>query len=316
MQTRYRFRIKGNLRPDRVFPLNCDPYFIDFQLDHGKIVGLEVFEQTNLNDLPRFVDAPNGTKTLIVKEMHLGRLEGHLKNAENYLSSFGLTDLDTSSYEVKWIPANEYERNLLEICNFSVGFKNQDEYEDATPFDLIARPIIAAFSGNTEYDAAMSFMRKGGNDMIGQYYIDAFYDFYYILETLFAKGKTKNRDIENKFISSRTLISAIEDAKENEKKFLAYLASKQSVRFDYSDASACEIIRHLVKTRGFLHHHNSKHPNAWSPDKQKEFQADAVFIMHVASRLVFQRVMDIIFHEDIIENYRRQLLANKTYKNE
>ncbi len=56
----------------------------------------------------------------------------------------------------------------------------------------------------------MSFYREGTLDLDSRRFINAFYNFYFVIEGLYGNQKTKNKAIENEFKTSKGLTKAIE----------------------------------------------------------------------------------------------------------
>jgi hypothetical protein len=67
-----------------------------------------------------------------------------------------------------------------------------------SPFDLLARSVLA---GNAAYEIEMplSFFRHGLIDLRDRQYIEAIYDFYFVLDTMCAEGTFKARDQKKAF---------------------------------------------------------------------------------------------------------------------
>mgnify|MGYP003384411646 CR=1 FL=1 len=298
MLTKYRFEIEGAIRTDTVFPLKVNDYFIDFEVKNGKIIALEIIEPTDLTKLPKVTGENGKLKSIDIKGDNILSIRPHLKLAEGLLSTFGLRSIDVDSYTIKWIPSNDDEKKLLELYEFSFGYEDPDDYKETIPFSLVAQSIIAGFE-NKKYEVSLSFFRKGKNDMASRSYIDAFYDFYFVLESLFGEGKTKNSHIEKNLLASSALTNAINKTKKKEN-LIDHLSQKTKNSFDYMYSTPEEIIKHIVKRRGFLHHQNPKHPEAWKPDLQKQYHLDAAFIMDVSYHLIWGKVLGYIYDDNVI----------------
>tara|TARA_R110000751_G_scaffold18344_2_gene55951 strand:- start:672 stop:1601 length:930 start_codon:yes stop_codon:yes gene_type:complete len=296
--TKYKFKIESGVRVDRVFPLSVDQYVINFEIKNEEIVAIEILEPTDLTQISKVTSEAGKIKNIDVRGVDPNKFRSHLKLAEGLLSVFGIRSIDVDGCVVTWIPANEEESKLLELYEFGFGLIGPDENKEKIPFSLVAQAVIAGFD-NKCYEVSLSFYRKGKNDMAVREYVDAFYDFYFVLETLFGDGKTKNAQIEKNLLSSKKVSLAIGEAKKQS--HLIELVSKEIVSpFDYMNSSPEEIIKHIVLRRGFLHHHNPRHPRAWSPDLQKEFHLDAAFIMSVAHHIIWGKVKSYIYAEKVI----------------
>jgi hypothetical protein len=79
------------------------------------------------------------------------------------------------------------------------------------PFDVLARAIFAADAA-TDIEIPLNVFRRGMLDVSERNYIEAIYDFYFILETLFGEGKFKSAAVSNAFLDSSQLRSCVERA--------------------------------------------------------------------------------------------------------
>jgi hypothetical protein len=75
-----------------------------------------------------------------------------------------------------------------------------------SPFSFVVRSILAA----KEVAPSEMALRKGYLDMEEWRYIEAIYDFYFMLETLYGNGKTKNVDVQREFLASPILVACTE----------------------------------------------------------------------------------------------------------
>lgn len=300
MLIKYRFELEGNIRTQNFFPLKVDNYFIDFVVEEEKIIALEVVEPANLDMLPVVKAQAGKIEEINIQGTNLEKLRPHLRLVEGLLSTFGLRAIDIDTYTVSWIPNNAQESKELKLYEFKHSYADPDDHNESIPFDLIARSVIAGFKSDM-YEVSLSFFRKGKNDMATRSYIDAFYDFYFVLEALFARGKTRNAHIETNFLASQSLITAVDKAKKNDN-LLQTLTKKSPRSFDYKSSSPEEIIKYVVKRRGFLHHQNPKHPEAWKPDAQSDFHLDAAFLMEVVYHLIWDKVEKYIFDKTVIND--------------
>jgi len=138
-------------------------------------------------------------------------------------------------------------------------------------------------------------------------YIEAYYDFYFVLETLYGSGKTKNSAIEKEFLSSKELMSAISAVKCDSELIKGIKATQREEFVEkYKDKPVDDIIRKLISLRGFLHHQNPKHPDAWTPDNQERCHLDSIFLMHVTYSVIWNVVDKYIYDDSVLESYSKQ----------
>lgn len=79
---------------------------------------------------------------------------------------------------------------------------------ESVPFDVVARMMLAARDAE-KIEMALSFYRKGTVDFHEQRYLESMYDFYFMLESAFGEGKTKNYQVKKAFMESVALRECI-----------------------------------------------------------------------------------------------------------
>lgn len=141
----------------------------------------------------------------------------------------------------------------------------------------------------------MAFWREGNNDYKSLRYINAFFNFYFVLEGLYGNGKTKNVAVENEFKQSTNFGSFVEwfiDLLNSAPKHFLNLHKMLSFRHKKMDADG--LIHLLVATRGDLHHFaDSSSKKQGTPFNQSEFESIAWMALGLATRAILQKIVDI-----------------------
>lgn len=154
-----------------------------------------------------------------------------------------------------------------------------------------------------------SFWREGLNDVVAGKFINAFFNYYFILEGLYADGKTKNRAIEEKFKTSPELRSFIEQYL-NDTHPHGYMdqVGAMLLKAHPKIERKLEVLMNtdlyielLVSIRGNLHHF-SNNPNRaqGSPLSHNQYEGIAMFAQYIAHRALLgaaSRVNKIGFRE-------------------
>jgi hypothetical protein len=110
-----------------------------------------------------------------------------------------------------------------------------------------------------------SFWREGESDWVSGKFINAFFNYYFILEGLYGNKKTKNKQIEAEMLKSRGLLAQIEKFNKGQHplQHLQQLAKMLNVT---GVPASQGLIGLLVSTRGKLHHfQNNPHREQGSP---------------------------------------------------
>ena len=317
MRCEYRFRVSGRLRLDQSHPITLNAHIYRFHTtpDTKRVdaVSVEVRADdssswptvTRLPPDPANPRAPKFNVNIPSPEWDAIREE--IQTIEGLLSIYGLDSIDTENLERCYIPDNESEAQCLQANNFQVS--RQPLPDSAFPlsaFDVIARSVLAANELRV-LQAALGFFRKGRIDMQGARFIDAFYDFFFVIETLFADGKSRASAMADAFRGSPVLLTATREALAGEGlRQLLRNRAHLNARFveKYLRPDPLDALGALIETRGFLHHHSGKRPGAWHPNRNADFEIDANVAQEIASQVVFALTHDAIFSEGAIERYQ------------
>jgi hypothetical protein len=213
-------------------------------------------------------------------------LEGHLGLIAN------LTKIFWNEPTVEWIPENDEERNKLKV--FSAHFSRA---HSNLPTELDVKVIMSIIRNKPNRDnltILMSFYREGKVFFDRFEYINAFYDFYFILEDLFGKEAWRNWQVKKNFKSSLELqetvkwaLSKLIDSTEKHKKEITALLKENNLQYDVEG-----IIGLLVEMRGHLHHFSRRRDlkQKPSPLAQQNYESLAFLTMAIAMQSILNEI--------------------------
>ena len=167
------------------------------------------------------------------------------------LSVFGVESIDTENAEEVWIPESEEEKQDRKMCAFS-GTKERRPVE-AFPFghfDLVARACLCAPQA-TEFESALSFFRKGRIDVAEERYLEATYDFLFMIESCFAGGKFRAAQVKQAYLSKQKLQEILADVLKDaslERSMRQDSRMLTAFKRDYFGRSTAEVTDHLVNS--------------------------------------------------------------------
>jgi len=140
-----------------------------------------------------------------------------------------------------------------------------------------------------------AFWREGNNDFKRFRYINAFFNFYYILEGLYGNGKSKNSAIEKEFINSSEFCEFVNWFLESLKKETRHLKKiNEFLKLRNKKLDTEGIIHLLVSTRGDLHHFtNNPNKKQNMPFNDKEFESISWMTLGLATRAILQKILEI-----------------------
>lgn len=317
MRCKYTFKIQGRIKPAQLVPFEVDELRFEFFIEKGFIREIIVSFPISYSDLPTIIQRPKPGVALHInmKSPRLSAIEEIMRSIAGLWSFWGLESIDIHFPKHEWIAENEDEKKRLQLFNWTYGKKELEDHEIPTvSFDLLARPIISAVK-TKNHDVILSFYRRGCNDIKNEEYIEAIYDFYFVLESAYANGKNKNYAVEKEFLKSEKLREHIESVRDNQEltRFLKP-EDRPKYRTILNGKSVEEIIKFIVKTRGFLHHHTQKRKDIWNPEKQELFKVEAIFFQNLCYIVAFDIFAERTYNAEVIKEYENLIRKNASKK--
>ena len=294
-------RCEGNAIVYPPYEVRIDPYILQIKCD----------EKNNLKELSvrkRVLDyesyLPKLTKDGDRKHTLRIPINPHQDDVTNllqYIESLGSiyfsikkVHWDTPIRE--WIPENDVERQHVPIGKIAVS----QEYP-ASPTEMFPQEFLRLIQNRDKLRdliIPLSFYREGKNAFNSFQYINAFFNFYFFLEGLFADGKCDEKLVVRKFRGSSEIKQAVEitlksfrdpSCAHHSRKLNEFCISKKCAMTDDG------IIELIVKMRGTLHHYSVKSSQKLGhPLNQQEFETMAYLLMSistwVAIHLITQRL--------------------------
>lgn len=239
-------------------------------------------------------------------------IEMELRVVEGLLAFCGVESIDINNAEEFWLPDSDEEKERLKLFSLKRSVKPLTDTElHPTPFDLVARAFIAALDSK-DIEVPLSFFRKGRIDSRERRHIDAIYDFYFVLETVYGDGKTKNNLVKRALQENVELCQLVQAALADEL-LLETMAREpkllKSFEKHYRNRSAEEVLSHFVELRGFLHHHTRHRPGIWHPEDHSRFECDALVLEQLAFAVVFKLMEPYVFSNKTVEAYHALVKA-------
>ena len=306
MKCIYRFPVEGRVRPSANIPIPARGWLFEFKTANGLVTHVEVtVPLPNESDWPSIQESPaDGVKFhLNPKTPHLPWVQRELRVLQGLLGIFGLRSIELDNPEVNWIPESEEERHKLKLHSFSSKSEPlQDDQIRPLPFDLIARSVLAADAAS-DIEVALNFFRRGMLDVFSRSYIEAIYDFYFVLESEFGDGKFKKAAILTSFLESPVLRSHIERAITDPGLMLQDKHTHYQFADSYAKMTVEQALSRIVDLRGYLHHHTAKRRDNWHPDDQRRYEVDALFLQSVAYNVVFGLAERYLWDPTVMSQY-------------
>ncbi len=126
--------------------------------------------------------------------------------------------------------------------------------------------------------------------------IEAIYDFYFVIEFLFAGGKFTKHTVREAMLASPEAKRVIA---ESQKSVMADIRENPAdlARFNerYQNSTVEEVIDTLTELRGLLHHQSQTRKQNWHPAAPEQFKVDAYFLCAAAHSAVLNLSTSLVF---------------------
>jgi hypothetical protein len=307
MKCRYRFPVHGRIRPSVNMPVPSRGWTVEFKTTGGLVTHIDV-----IVPLPRREDWPvihkdpePGIKAHVEpKTPHLPWIQRELRALQGLLALFGLRSIELDAPEITWLPESEEERSQLHLFSYKRETEPlPDDQVASLSFDLLARAVIAADAA-TDIEVPLNFFRRGMLDVYERNYIEAIYDFYFILETVFGEGKFRKAAVSNAFLSSDQLRSCVQRALSDPGPMITYdRRIRTQFEQSYGRMAVEEAVERIIELRGYLHHHTVKRRDIWHPEDQRRYEVDALFLQVVTYNVVFAIAERYLWDEGVVHAY-------------
>jgi len=311
MRCMYTFELVGALRPERLLAFELDDFRFEFGVDKDseQVRELMVSFPISVNEIATSKASLKGTTNadINLRQPRWERVQEIIRSAEAMWGLWGLQEIRVSEALISYIPESDEESSAITVNHFQVTRSKIPFLDDLPKLQLeyVIVPIITAVKERS-HDVRISFYRRGVQDVLNGEYIEAFYDFYFMLESSFGDGKTKNSQIQQKLLQAELLTTAIADTVFSDS-YEGGLPSELRSRYqaDYANLTSSEFIKKLVKLRGFLHHHNSKRTDGWKPTRQEDFRLEAFMLQDICCRVGVELFFENIQKYEAEEDYKK-----------
>lgn len=309
MKCKYTFPVTGHIKFPFGMEFSANDRYYEFKVKDGLVSDLSV-TIANISDssLPDVVSHNEGkikaSISIPPNPPFWDDLISDIRTVEGALCLWDLEGINTDYFTTEWIPESEEEKERLKLFSFSIAREDEPtENLPQAPIDMFVRSVLAV-SDLKESETPLNFYRRGRMDISKERYIDAIYDLYFVLETLFANGKFKKNQVIEEFASSSILLDGINHIKSdidpqirNEPILYTDFVSK------YLNRNEKEIIEHVLELRGFLHHHNLNRKTIWHPANQREFKVDALTLLRLCHHVLSKKIFEILFQKHRIDEF-------------
>jgi len=224
------------------------------------------------------------------------------------LALWGIIDIDVDQFLREFVPDTIEENVAMQVK--SIRYQRLDR--EKLPIvpnttELLIRCVVSR-EQLAPYEVPLEFYRRGADDRFREQYVEAIFNFFFVLEYLFGEGQFRTAHLVKNFLASSKLLAGLAEARSQ---FLGAVRSEdvaKRFRKKYCDPTDEEVVQTIVELRGKLHHQSSKRIN-WHPALQKEFETDAHLLGAVCQSVLMAVVLEVLFDEP----EKKQFLATPLF---
>lgn len=245
--------------------------------------------------MPTLTTPPEPYRSLVQQEVRAIR---------GALVFWGVFDIDVDQPDIEYLPETAVERAELDVLGFNLKRSPRMELPvmQALP-DMIVRCVLSR-AHFAPYELPFEFYRRGGDDCYDSHFVQAIFNFFFVLEYLFGEGKFKATQIETAFCKSADLQAGTAEAQ----KILRWSGFRstrwiKAAEDKYVRRTFVEIVRSIIELRGFLHHQSLKRRRNWNPGMQSEFEPDAQFLKFLCQSVLIKPAIDILFARSAMNEF-------------
>jgi hypothetical protein len=207
----------------------------------------------------------------------------HLESFCGYV--FDVNYIDWRCPKLEWIPESEEEKAGLTVSECDIHRRFAPEPRDIDPKRLAKAVLNRAQM--SYLDIPLSFFREGKADYRQGRYINAFFNFYFFIEGLYADGRSSEPEVIGRFLQSDQMKRAAELTVEHFESMTDPHGGRHVLNLrvflrELGFAWNPEGLLHLlVRMRNLLHHysHKSRGVRRGHPLNQAEYESLAALAM-------------------------------------
>jgi hypothetical protein len=271
------------------YRVEIDPFILSIRLDQNNVVeALDIaLRVKNYHDFLPEVSSNRHSRIIQIR-LRDSSLSSSLIDLAQHIESigsfwFGIKKIYWESPKRGWVAETPEEEKDLEFTtnNFQQESHENKCYQEMDPARL--KSMIENYHLHRHLVLPMSFYREGCNEFSSKRYTSSFINFYFYLDDLYGQGKTKNKDVENLFKSSKHIRhaceKAIQDFQDNPKNLEEL---KEFLEMEKKTFNVDGLIELIVQIRGNLSHFSQKSSKKKGhPLNQRDFRSVALLIQTI-----------------------------------
>jgi hypothetical protein len=268
MRVRFRFQFSEPFGLSDRWPIEADGVVYSFvgALDNITEITATLTGQA-VNLAPTMIHDEKMPTIRLSHGLLLADIRERLDHVQCALGMLLPVEIDTEYYQAEFEPENVDEESKIPIPNWG---ESRRKYSNRISFDLAAKGLLVDPWPRGEREAAQ-FFRRGRTAINGRFFVDAFVNYYFFLERLYAGGKFKTAEVARRFSTNPEIQKAHAelDAKSHAD------AVQRGAPINKNVEEFCDWI---VRRRGFFQHQSETDPSRWLHSTQEEYLPEALLM--------------------------------------
>jgi hypothetical protein len=261
-------------------------------------------KSTSNEDYPKITKINNVTN-INTSSPTVGMLMDIARTAEGLLSMYGISSFEFQNSKIDWLPESDEEKQSLNVFSFSISTQAPTPVPaDHEIISLLLQGLISADRAQ-ETQIPLNFFKRGNIAANQGTFINAFYEYYFMIESEYGNGKYKETAILKEFKKSKELVSYTQKVKSLDRTLLFTTHEASLINNKYRNMSFDQCWKEIISLRGKLHHHSKLHPKKWNPHIHQPYEVDVTFLRQVCSQLASEMFNRFALDEQTLNTLRK-----------
>lgn len=216
-----------------------------------------------------------------------------LESALAFSTHTAVMNIDWDTPEQEYVPESPGDEELIAISSFSHARGYEIPKVILQP-DVL-HTIISSAPKYDELRVPKAFWRKGMISFSSFEYVQAFYQFFFVIEDFYAAGKSGKKPFLEALNKSQDFSDICENSLEAFSKMDRHNGNLQELLDEYGcERSIGGLQELLFEIRGSLHHYSSRSPRPkGTPFNQNDFESIALLALHMVTTAIAYKIVEI-----------------------
>lgn len=296
MRFRYTFDVQSHTRLDVGLRFTCDGYNFRLAQENGRLTKIIVTTPPSEVPLDWFMER-DPASYIDPPDPFFDKVQGWLRVIKGAFGLVGVADIALDECLREFLPSTTDEQLKMKTASIRYQRFKRDELPlgDHLPDQVVQ--CVLSYEVIGEYEIPLEFQRRGRDDLHHERYVEAIFNFFFVLEYMFGDGQYQTAQLIANFQASPQLIDGLAEARRQTSRQLlgADANARKKYQEMYGDATDEQVIKTIVvDLRGYLHHQSAKRRRTWHPVLQKEYGVDAYFLGAVSQHVLMILVTEIL----------------------